>query len=133
MAFAGAYAACVLACELTGLWPHPVPLVNHAGNLAFALLLIAAVVLEGRLWRRGETRRTIGFGIAALGSMLVAFAIWIVSQHGMCDPHSWLQGHGAWHALCALAAYFLYRLYASERPTGSLATRRSDEAVGRFT
>jgi hypothetical protein len=114
-AFAGAYAACVLACELVGLWPRPVPVVNHAGNIAFGGLLIAAVVLETRLWRRGETRRTIGFGLAALGSMLLAFGIWIMSQRGWCDPHSWWQGHGAWHALCAVAAYFLYRLYASER------------------
>ena len=132
-AFAVAYAACVLACVLAGLWPRPVPLVNYAGNIAFALLLIAAVVLEARLWRRGETRRTIGFGIAALVSMVVAFAIWIASQHGLCDPHSWLQGHGAWHALCAVAAYFLYRLYASERSTASVVTRRSDEAVSRNT
>ncbi|HXH77486.1 ceramidase domain-containing protein [Nocardioides sp.] len=115
-AFAGAYAACVLGCELVGLWPRPVPVVNHAGNIGFAVLLIAAVVLETRLWRRGETRRSIGFGLAALASMLVAFGIWIMSQHSWCDPHSLWQGHGAWHALCAVATYFLYRLYASERP-----------------
>ena len=116
VAFAVAYAASVLASELAGLWPRPVPVVNYAGNVAFALLLILAVVLEGCLWRRGETRRTIGFGCAALGSMLVAFGIWIVSQHGLCDPHSLLQGHAAWHILCATSAYFLYRLYASEQP-----------------
>ena len=93
MAFAAAYASCVLACELAGLWTRPVPVVQYAGNVAFGLLLVAAVVIETRLWRRGETRRTIGFGFAALGSMLVAFGIWIMSQHGWCDPHSWLQGH----------------------------------------
>ena len=115
MEFAAAYASCVLACELAGLWTRPVPVVQYAGNVAFGLLLITAVVIETRLWRRGETRRTIGFGFAALGSMLVAFGIWVMSQHGWCDPHSWLQGHGVWHVLCAAAAYFLYRLYASER------------------
>ncbi|PUA79042.1 ceramidase domain-containing protein [Nocardioides currus] len=116
-AFGVAYATCVLGCELAGLWSRPVPVVHVAGNLAFGVLLVAAVVLETVLWRRGETRRTISFGVAALASMLVAFVIWNASQHGWCDPHSLLQGHAAWHVLCAVAAYFLHRLYASERPT----------------
>ena len=114
--FATAYACFVLGCELAGLWTRPVPVVQYAGNLAFAMLLITAVALEARLWRRGETRRRVGFGFVALGSMLVAFGIWIMSQHGWCAPESWLQGHAVWHVLCAVAAYFLYRLYASERP-----------------
>ena len=114
-AFGTAYVASVLVCELAELWPRHIPVVHTGGNLAFGLLLIVSVVLETLLWRRGETRRTIGFGFASLASMLVAFAIWNASQHGLCDPHSWLQGHGVWHMLCAVAAYFLYRLYASER------------------
>lgn len=116
VAFVSAYVLSVLACELAELWPRPVPVVHSPGNLIFGLLLIIAVVLETLLWRRGETRRTIGFGIASLASMLVAFGIWIMSQHGWCSPQSWLQGHAAWHLLCAAATYFLYRLYASERP-----------------
>lgn len=116
LAFAAAYASSVLVCELAGLWPRPVPVVQYSGNVAFALLLVTAVVIETLLWRRGETRRTIGFGFAALGSMVIAFGIWIMSQHGWCAPDSWLQGHAVWHLLCATAAYFLYRLYASERP-----------------
>lgn len=115
-AFFTAYAICVLGCELAGLWARPIPVVQYAGNVAFGALLIAAVVMEARLWRRGETRRTIGFGFAALASMLVAFAIWNMSQHGWCDPESLLQGHAVWHLLGALAAFFLFRLYASERP-----------------
>jgi hypothetical protein len=47
--------------------------------------------------------------------MLVASVIWNASQHGLCDPHSLLQGHAAWHLLCAVSAYFLFRFYASER------------------
>ncbi|UUZ58655.1 ceramidase [Nocardioides sp. B-3] len=114
-AFVAAYAVCVLACELAGLWTRPIPVVQYAGKVAFGLLLIAAVVMEARLWRRGETRRTIGFGFAALASMLVAFLIWNLSQHGWCSPGSLLRGHAVWHLLCALAAYFLFRLYVSER------------------
>ena len=92
VAFGAAYLACVLACEVAGLWTRPVPVVQYAGNLAFGVLLVAAVVIETKLWRRGETRRTIGFGFAALGSMLVAFGIWIKSQHGWCAPDSLAAG-----------------------------------------
>jgi len=120
-AFVTAYAACVLACLLIGLWPDPVPVVNYAGNLAFAALLVTAVVLEVRLWRRGETTTTFGYGVVALASMLVAFAIWLLSTHGWCDPDSIWQGHAAWHLLCAVGAYWLYRLYASEHVRGPRA------------
>lgn len=114
-AFATAYVVGVAACELVGLWPDPVPVVNHAGNLAFGALLVAAVVLETRLWRRGETVIVVRHGVVALAAMLLAFAIWLLSNAGWCDPDSLLQGHAAWHLLCAVAAYWLYRLYASER------------------
>ena len=114
-AFFAVYAVCVVGCELAGLWTRPVPVVQYAGNVAFGLLLVAAVVMETRLWRRGESRRTIGFGFAALALMLVAFFIWNMSQHGWCSPESLIQGHAVWHLLCALAAYLLFRLYASER------------------
>lgn len=113
--FATAYTGCVLASVLVGLWPHPVPVVNYSGNLAFGALLVAAVVLEVRLWRRGETSTRFVHGVVALASMLVAFAIWLLSTHGWCDPGSIWQGHAAWHLLGAVAAYWLYRLYASER------------------
>jgi hypothetical protein len=55
-AFVTAYVACVATCEVVGLWPDPVPVVQYAGNLAFGVLLLAAVVLETRVWQRGETR-----------------------------------------------------------------------------
>ncbi|MFC7724779.1 ceramidase domain-containing protein [Nocardioides sp. GCM10028917] len=112
--FVKAYVVCVAACELVGLWPDPVPVVHYSGNLAFGVLLVAAVVLETALWRRGETSRVFRHGVVALASMLVAFTIWLLSNAGWCDPDSWLQGHAAWHLLCAVAAYWLYRLYASE-------------------
>lgn len=114
-AFVAAYVACVAACELVGLWPDPVPVVHHAGNLAFGLLLLAAVVLETLVWRRGGTAIVFRHGVVALVAMLVAFTIWLLSNAGWCDPHSLLQGHAAWHLLCAVSAYWLFRMYASER------------------
>ncbi len=89
-------------------------MVHVAGNLAFGLLLGYAVVVEVRLWRRGPGRADLRYGAAALASMLIAFVIWNLSQHGWCDPHSLLQGHAVWHLLGALAAYLLFRFYASE-------------------
>ncbi len=112
------FAVMVVACELIGLYPGHVPVVAFSGNVAFAVLLVSAAVLEVRLWRRaepGETRTRLGWGVASIGSMVVAFTIWNLSQGPWCDPHSLVQGHGVWHLLCALAAYLLFRLHASER------------------
>ena len=41
--------------------------------------------------------------------------MWNLSKNGtpLCDPHSLLQGHAAWHLLCAVSAYCLYRYWAS--------------------
>lgn len=124
-AFATAYVVGVAACELVGLWPDPVPVVHYAGNLAFGVLLVAAVVLETRLWRRGETVIAFRHGVVALAAMLVAFTIWLLSNAGWCDPTSIWQGHAAWHLLCAVAAYWLFRLYESERRTEDAQTSPS--------
>jgi hypothetical protein len=59
----------------------------------------------------------VAYGVVALAAMLVAFTIWLLSNAGWCDPASFLQGHAAWHLLCAVAAYFLFRFYESERLT----------------
>lgn len=106
----------VAACELVGRYDEPVPVVDHAGNLAFAALLLLAVGTEIALWRRaaGGRRTDLRWGAGALASILVAFAIWNASKGAWCDPHSLLQGHAAWHLLCAVAAYLLFRLWASE-------------------
>ncbi len=59
----------------------------------------------------------------AVGAIVVAFVVWNLSKNGapLCDPHSLLQGHAAWHLLCAVSAYCLYRYWNSavapaERP-----------------
>src|SRR6478736_2444579 len=107
----------VAACELVGLHDGTVPVVEQSGNVAFATLLLVAVVTEIRLWRRGGTRTNLWWGAAALGAILVAFAIWNVTKSVWCDPHSLLQGHAAWHLLDAASAYLLFRLWASESRT----------------
>lgn len=113
-AVAGAlFIALVIGCELVGLISADIPVVRFSGNLAFALLLITSLAGEVVLARRGDLE--LRWGVAAAATMLLAFAIWIASQHGLCDPDSLLQGHGVWHLLNAVAAYCLYRHYASER------------------
>jgi hypothetical protein len=94
----------------------PLPVLQSWSNAGFGLVLIAATVLELRIIRRGESRAKPTFVLASVGTLLFAFAIWIATNAGMCRPHSWLQGHAAWHLLDAVAAYLLYRYYASEVP-----------------
>jgi hypothetical protein len=114
--FAQLFAILVAGCELVGLYDGRVPVVEHPGNVAFAALLLSAVVIEVRLWWRaaGGLRTDLRWGAGALGAILVAFAIWNVTKQAWCDPDSLLQGHAAWHLLCALAAYLMFRLWASE-------------------
>jgi hypothetical protein len=109
----------VAGCELVGLYDGEVPVVTYAGNLAFAVLLLTAVVVEVRLWRSaGASRTDLRWGVAALGTILLAFAIWNVTRTLWCDPRSLVQGHAVWHLLDAVAAYLLFRFWASERLAG---------------
>lgn len=90
-----------------------VPLVHHAGNGAFAVMLLAAFAAELRLARRASL--VPWWGLGAVASIVIAFVIWVPSQTGRawCDPTSWIQGHAAWHLLGALAAYLLGRHYTA--------------------
>jgi hypothetical protein len=111
----------VVGCELVGTIEAEVPVVHIAGNLAFGILLVAAITTEVVLWRRAEPSRTdLRWGGGAVASMAVAFTVWNLAQGPWCDPTSWVQGHAVWHLLCAVAAYLLFRLYASERVTDPL-------------
>jgi hypothetical protein len=114
--FAQLFAILVAGCELVGTYDGRVPVVEHPGNVAFATLLLTTVVVEVRLWRRaaGGLRTDLRWGVGALGAILVAFAIWNVTKQVWCDPGSLLQGHAVWHLLCALAAWLMFRLWASE-------------------
>ena len=108
----------VAGCELVGLLGDDVPVVRQSGNVAFAALLLTAVVVEVRLWRRpGGSRTDLRWGAAALGTILLAFLIWNVTKTRWCDPHSLLQGHAVWHLLDAVSAYLLFRFWATERPS----------------
>jgi hypothetical protein len=115
--FTGVFLGGIAFCELVGLWPAAIPVVQYAGNVAFGLLLVAATVLEVRIIRRGDGRTVAGYAYGSFASMATAFAIWNATNAGLCDPYSPVQGHAVWHLLSALAAYLLYRYYASENAT----------------
>ncbi|MET0766602.1 MAG: ceramidase domain-containing protein [Aeromicrobium sp.] len=121
--FAQLFSIFVAGCELVGLYDGRVPVVDQAGNVAFAALLLTAVVLEVRLWRRrrGGVRTDLRWGAGSLGAILLAFAIWNVTKSAWCDPDSLVQGHAIWHLLDALSAYLLFRLWASERSVEPVA------------
>jgi Ceramidase len=111
------YVAVVATCELAGLYTAPIPVVHYAGNLAFGVFLLLALLLErGVAGARGMRldHRWLGGAIASLG---VAFAVWNTAVTGsrLCFPHSLYQGHAVWHLLCAVSAYCLFRLYVSEQ------------------
>lgn len=88
------------------------------GSEAFGLVATAALAMELRLRRRGDRRADAPWLAAAVALFVLAFAIWLGSHNDgwLCDPDSWLQGHGVWHLLGAATAVALYGYFRSERP-----------------
>jgi hypothetical protein len=113
------FAAALAGCELVEVAGGGLPVVMHAGNLAFGALLLTALVLERRLLRRGDSTLDRRWILAAAGTLLLAFAVWNTAKDGsaLCWPGSVYQGHGVWHLLGAVSAYCLFRFYASEQST----------------
>ncbi len=119
---AGVFAVCLTGCLVVELTGGELPVVMHPGNLAFAVLLVVALMLERSLLARGGTTLDRRWILAATGSLALAFAVWNTAKNGspLCWPGSLYQGHGVWHLLCAASAYCLFRFYASERPAARL-------------
>lgn len=85
----------------------------------FAVVLIAAIILELVFARPGRPQVRTGYYVAGLIANLVAFTIWNVDQNGqLCAPDSLLQGHAVWHLLGAVALWFAFLYYRSERVAG---------------
>ncbi len=88
------------------LWRRPV----FAGLVVVTLL---SEFIARRAGAGGLEKRWIQAAVAALA---LAFGIWWLDlKHILCDPHSLIQGHAAWHMLCAMAAWWIWRYYASGR------------------
>ena len=113
--FLGLFAMLLLACEVVERMHLSLPVVDNTGNLVFGTLLFLAIAVEVRLRRHGDRTLDARWVAAAVGTIAVAFVIWNLSKTGsvLCRPHSPLQGHAAWHLLCAVAAWCLYRYWSS--------------------
>ena len=105
-------------CTIAEFTPADVPVFMTVGNTVFAAFLLAGLVLEVVLRVRGVSRLDLRWGVASVVTLLVAFAIWSLGKDGgpLCHPQSLLQPHAVWHLLDALAAWLLFRYYASSRP-----------------
>lgn len=115
--FAAWFVASLVVSELAERGIHgDVPVVNSWANAAFGAFLLVAAVCEAVLHGRPGPRTDLRWGLGALGAMALAFTVWNLSKDGaqLCRPASLLQGHAFWHLMCAVAAYCLYRLWASE-------------------
>jgi dihydroceramidase len=105
----------IICAGLIGaLWVWP-----EARRWLFALLLLAALIVEW-LWARPlRPRVQSGLLLAGLGANVLAFAIWGLDQsRTLCAPESWLQGHAVWHLLGAVAVLATYGYFRSEHRSG---------------
>lgn len=128
--FLGVFAGLVVLSEAVEQLGE-VPVVHNAGNAIFAVLLVVAISLEVRLRRTGQQVYDGRWIVGALIAQVVAFGIWNLAQDGgpLCHPHSLLQGHAAWHLLGAVAAYCLYRYWASTNASTNAFTNTADTTV----
>ncbi len=82
----------------------------------FAVVLLAAIVIELGFARPRRARVRVGYYFAGIATKAVAFSIWNLDQHGtLCAPESLLQGHAAWHLLGATSLWLTFLYYRSER------------------
>ena len=105
--YAWAYLAMLAVSMLTMLIAQ-----GKSGEVVFAIEVAMVVALEALIYRRGGRPNYQGI-LRAIGTFLFAFLIWNGDIHGWwCDPDNHvLQGHAAWHLLCALAIWFMYQFY----------------------
>ena len=93
-----------------------------SSDVVFGLLIAGFALGERTVWRRrGELHQERRWLALAFASFGVAFALWLPSRRPdgpLCDPHSLLQGHAAWHLLCAAAAGSIWLYWRSERAAG---------------
>lgn len=79
---------------------------RHAFGLALGAIVVTEVLVRSRRLRLHGLR----FLLGALLTQALAFGIWVLDLKKLvCEPHSLLQGHAAWHLLGAVASLLLWR------------------------
>jgi hypothetical protein len=82
----------------------------------FAVVLIAAIVMEMTFARPIRLGVKTSFYLAGIVTKAIAFTIWNLDQHGtLCAPNNLLQGHAIWHLLGATSLWFTFLYYRSEQ------------------
>ena len=82
----------------------------------FAVLLIAAIIVELVFARPLRPRVRIAYYLGGIVATAVAFGFWILDQQRiLCAPESLLQGHAVWHVLGAISLWLTFCYYRSER------------------
>jgi hypothetical protein len=81
----------------------------------FALVLLAAIILEVILARPLRPGIRVSYFVMGIATKAVAFGIWNFDQSGLiCVPHSIFQGHALWHLLGATSLWLTFLYYRSE-------------------
>lgn len=85
----------------------------------YGAVLITAIIIELVFARPLRPQVKTAYYFYGIIAKAVAFGIWNLDQHGkVCAPESLMQGHAIWHLLGALALWFAFLYYRSERPGG---------------
>ena len=104
------------------------PLWRRETFVALVLAFIASEVWSRRRLQAAMERR---FLVTAVAAIVLAITIWILDlEHILCWPDSLIQGHSAWHVLCSLAAWWIYRYYASEHPVPTAPSHDHGTSAG---
>jgi hypothetical protein len=108
----------VCAVLIGALWVVP-----ETRRWLFAVALLIAIAVE-LIWARPR-RPGVRVALFSYGFLAnaVAFGIWILDNtRTLCAPDSLLQGHAIWHLLGAVAVYFNYLYYRSERAVSAIGS-----------
>lgn len=83
---------------------------------AFALVLLAGLIVELMARRTPQRRLTGRLLLSAFAALTIGFVFWVLDITGvMCVPGSLLQGHALWHVAGAVASWQVYVYYRSEQ------------------
>jgi hypothetical protein len=110
---------------------HFAGLVPISSDYLFGALVTAIAAFEVAIAvKRPDLTSQRGYGAGALAAFLLAFGIWIPSRTGgpWCAPDSLVQGHAAWHLLCAASVWLIYQQARSERAVTEGASRAAAAA-----
>lgn len=61
--------------------------------------------------------------VTGILTFIAAQTVWILDKNKIwCDPYAWINGHGIWHILCAIATLLIYRYFESEKMPDTLVS-----------